>query len=1347
MAGHRPVLRAVAPALMVLVLGCVLSLVGARWFGSRIDRDAEREFQRISAETAAQITQRFKQPLLGLNGMRGLFSASQKVNRAEIHDYIKARDLLEEYSGVRAFGFVKPVHRKDIAAFTKAERADGAPDFTIRQLANKDLDELLVITAIAPASSNARAVGLDVGSDATRKAGAQLAIDTGSAALTGAIDLVQVDRKTPAFLMFLPIFKKGLATSNTEERRRALQGLAFATIVIDELLSKLTDVKAGLLDLELFDSSLGQPEGPKLFDTREQSAEQSPHSSRFTAWRALDLPGRTLALRVNSTRYFDASADHTTPWLLGGSGALISAMLALLFYQQGSGRRRAEQLVQTKTADLNRMAQVVKLTSSAVLMTDPQGRITWINEGFSRMTGYSATEAIGKTAGELLGSGKADPEALETLADTVANGSSCRVEILNRAKGGREYWAEIEIQPERDAHGVLTGFLEIGTDITQRRESEAQAVRDRELLRGSIDALDEAFVLYDPQDRLVLCNDKYREVYSEVAHLIVPGALFEDIIRAGAELGQYSAAVGRVDEWVKERVAAHLGGNATLIQRQANGRTLRIVERKLADGHIVGFRIDITDLVDATDAAQAASRAKSQFLANMSHEIRTPMNAILGMLTLLRKTELSARQADYAVKSEGAAQALLRLLNDILDFSKIEAGKMTLDPQPFGFEQILNNLSVILSTSTGHKPVEVLFDIDAALPVQLVGDAMRLQQVLLNLGGNAVKFTEQGEVVLRVGVIEQSRDAVTLRISVRDSGIGIAPENQARIFKGFTQAEASTTRRFGGTGLGVAISQRLVSLMGAELELQSTPGEGSCFFFTLTLPVCNTGPIKRAPSLGAGEPPPRVLIIDDNPTAREVLQRTCQSLGWTADTCEGGAAALARLQTAHVSETPYQAIFVDWQMPGMDGWQTVQALRESEEVATTTMIAMVTGTGRETLLQRSQSDQALLDDYLVKPLTASMLLQSLQKKDHANQHVPSVPPAVSAPRLTTMRILVVEDNINNQQVARELLQGEGALVRVANDGQAGVHAIANAKIPFDVVLMDLQMPVMDGLEATRVIRQDMGLKDLPIVAMTANAMKSDREVCLAAGMNEHIGKPFDLNALVRLLREQAGWRPVVDAASPVEVALPDPVLQSAAAGVDIEAALHRLGGNQAVYEKLLTSFVRDLRAMPAQLERHIGQEQVKEASRLLHTLKGLAATMGSSTLAERAAAGEKMMAGGASLIDVSAAAEQVRTAIEAALPGLDDLQSALALARHTNQTAAEVDNQPANANALQAALQTLREHLSNSDMAALQAMADLHQRHGSALGEKLVPLQAAVDSLDFAGALPLCEALMAQRAT
>lgn len=393
--------------------------------------------------------------------------------------------------------------------------------------------------------------------------------------------------------------------------------------------------------------------------------------------------------------------------------------------------------------------------------------------------------------------------------------------------------------------------------------------------------------------------------------------------------------------------------------------------------HYVCVRTDITKLVNATEAAKAATTAKSQFLANMSHEIRTPMNAILGMLKLLQKTELTPRQSDYVSKADGASQLLLTLLNDILDFSKMEANKMSLSLQALRVDRLLHEVSACVSSAAGNKPVALRFDIDPALPRALVGDALRLQQVLVNLIGNALKFTEKGEVVLEIELLARSGIDTTLRFSVRDSGIGIAPEHLNHIFDSFSQAESSTTRRFGGTGLGLSIASQLVSMMGGALAVNSVMGQGSTFHFTLTLPASN------------------MIPVDPDMAFKEKL----------------------------VQQRPLEGL----------------------------------------------------------------------------------------------RLLVVEDNLINQLVARELLQSEGALVIVADNGHLGLEAVATANPPFDAVLMDVQMPVMDGLAATHAIRTQLGLRDLPIIALTANAMVTDRETCLAAGMNEHIGKPFALPQLIEVI--------------------------------------------------------------------------------------------------------------------------------------------------------------------------------------------------------------------------------------
>ncbi len=781
----------------------------------------------------------------------------------------------------------------------------------------------------------------------------------------------------------------------------------------------------------------------------------------------------------------------------------------------------------------------------------------------------------------------------------------------------------------------------------------------------------------------------------------------------------------------------------------------------------IGIRTDITankdlekSLQTAKDQAEAATLAKGQFLANMSHEIRTPMNAILGMLHLMHHTDLSKRQLDYVNKAGGAAQSLLGLINDILDFSKIEAGKMVLEVRDFRLDKLLRDLSVIVSSNVGNKPLEVLFDIDPQTPKCLVGDILRLQQVLINLCGNAVKFTANGEVVISVKVLALVDQAVTLRFGVRDTGIGISPENQARIFDGFSQAEASTTRRFGGTGLGLSISRRLVALMGGELSLQSAPGQGSTFSFIIRLPT-GADPAEDSPPM---LPPEQalaahlsVLVVDDNPTARQLLVIMAQSLGWHVDVATDGPQALALVQAR--AGNPYQAIFVDWQMPGMDGWETIirlQALPSQSPV-----VVMVTAHGREMLNQRSADDQARLHGFLVKPVTASMMFDAVADALACRALPPGSPPAPQshAQPLRGMHLLVVEDNLVNQQVAQEMLESEGARVDLACNGQLGIEAVLRANLagaPFDAVLMDIQMPVMDGYAATRVLRQDMGLTALPIIAMTANAMASDRDTCLAVGMNAHIGKPFNLAQLVALLQDtpplaatdpSLGTTPSAKTLSgDLSSGLPLPPVDS----VDTVSALDRLGGNQALYRRVLLSYMDDIAVMPNQLDVCLGQADLKAATRMLHALKGLSATVGANYLAavvRRAEIAVKIALDSPdpdSLSNAKAQGSKLRAAINVTQTVMNIVAQSLEPAPNPPPPRLPV---PSAANALTSCLTQLRElHdlLEASDMHALSVYEDLWPALAQADPGLRQQLESAMSTFNFAYAAGACASLIQQ---
>ena len=933
-------------------------------------------------------------------------------------------------------------------------------------------------------------------------------------------------------------------------------------------------------------------------------------------------------------------------------------------------------------------------------------------------------------------------EALAAAQDRARQASQAPHFWLRQRPGG--IFLEV-----RSAPAPGGGFVSTYTDVSEQRRVEAERENARALLSGAIEAVDEAFVLFDPDDRLVLCNDKYRALYAASADLIVPGARFEDIIRGGAERGQYAAAVGRVDAWVAERMVTHLSGDQMLVQQLDDGTWLRTIERRMADGHIVGFRIDVTDLMQARQAAEQASQMKSQFLANMSHEIRTPMNAILGMLSLLQRTEQTPRQLEYTRKTEGAAKSLLALLNDILDFSKVEAGKMVLDPQPFRIDQMLRDLSVIVSANAGTKPVELMFDADATLPRSLLGDELRLRQVLINLCGNALKFTERGEVTLSVRVLALSEADATIEFAVTDTGIGIAPENQARIFTGFTQAESSTTRRFGGTGLGLAISQRLVALMGGELALHSELGRGSRFSFCLAMSV----PEHVEPPARQSLQRLRTLIVDDNPRSLALLQAMTTALGWQVATATHGEQALELAVEAHAAGAPYQAIFIDWSMPGMDGGQTARRLRQLADAQEPALILMGSAQARELLSRREGEDQRLADGFLAKPVTASMMHDAVidafasQQPAALAQRTATATTTMTRP-LAGLRLLVVEDNPNNQQVARELLEDEGAHITIAHNGQEGVDAVAAAQPAFDAVLMDIQMPVMDGYAATRHIRQTLGRTALPIIAMTANAMASDRAECLAVGMNEHVGKPFDLARLISVLLRLTGrgtapalaLAPAAPTAG-VSKALSALTTLATRHGIDLRAALERYMGKLAVYTRMLQNFERSLHQLPAELAAAVAQGDLGTASRAAHTLRGLAATLGVDRLAAAAGEAETLLLGANAAQHAAACAQAVAAAAVAAAPGIAELTSGLAALAGPAPAAAVT--RAFDAAACRERIAQVADLVNSCDMGALELMTGLREQFSAGangpLRTALAALDSAVSALDFELAARLCQ--------
>lgn len=965
-----------------------------------------------------------------------------------------------------------------------------------------------------------------------------------------------------------------------------------------------------VLNMPLFNKSLNVTNVAAV-----QEKDEANGTPMVYSYRALKDYPLVVALGISL-------GDTLRPWRERALRQGVGLLLVLLFLG-GSTVLLIKQLRRREQVETALQLSEISVLKSSLptLWIGSDARILRVNPAACELHGRSEGQMLALTVHDL--NPGMPQSSWQGHWQRLRTQRNMRFETLHRTGRGDDVPVEVDLS-WIEFGGTEYNFAVI-RDLTLRKQAEEQVQRSAAMLRGAIDAVDEAFVLFDSDDRLVYCNTKYVELYPDMHDVLVPGVSFEDLIRLGAARGLYRESIGRENEWIAERMQAHRSGKLSRIQKRDDGRVLRVIDRKTPDGNIVGIRIDITEMVRATEEAQEASQYKSQFLANMSHEIRTPMNAILGLLTLLQHTDLNSIQRDYAVKSTHAAQSLLGLLNDILDFSKVEAGKMELDPQPVQLEHLLHDVAVILRTALEDKSIELLFEVDASGPAVVVADAMRLQQVLVNLGGNAIKFTAKGQVVLRVinctAPEHVAANTCLLAFSIEDTGIGIAPDKQQHIFSGFSQAEASTTRRFGGTGLGLAICKRLVELMGGQLGLQSELGVGSTFSFSLCLPLHGDVP---KPALAYALEPQQVLLVDDNQMSREIMRAIVQSWNWPVEMVGSGAQALELLRVRG-DKFPFDVIFLDWQMQGMDGWELVRQIRALEPGAQKRpRLVMLSGYGRDALMSRSAQDQALIDAFLFKPVFASELRDAALGRGGGTESL--LQPPVRSRHLEGMRILVVEDNAINQQVAAELLRAQGAQVWLAANGQLGVDAVMAAQPLYDVVLMDIQMPVLDGYGATHKIREDLGLVHLPIVAMTANAMQSDRQACLAAGMNEHIGKPFNMRHLISVLLRVTGRDlPPLEVGGPPAAPQDGGVAQAlknqhgVAPYLDVESAVERLSGMRQLYVEVLQDFLNGLSGIEGEFQQAAANSTMNDLRAQMHTLKGTSATLGAMRLSEYAA--------------------------------------------------------------------------------------------------------------------------------
>ncbi len=1247
MVGQMPRRLWLWPAIAGAV-GLLLTILVVMWANSANTQTDELRFANLTDRLKGEIVRRVGVYHYGLMGTRSVFAASETVERAEFRALVAARNLREEFPGAVGLGFVRRVPRAEMEKFLERTRRDEAPNFTIKT--SGDFGSLYVVEYVEPIETNYGALGIDLAQEATRQEAANRAMRTGEASLTGHVTLVQNGQDGPGFIYLLPVYKNNSPVSTPEERMTNLDGWIYMPLLASRIFKGVGDVADREIDFEVFDAEEASTASLVYDDDGHLGKGDGDFSAKayfdrlFKRTVQLELGGRMWTVVMTTTPKFQ-TASTSVLWGIGLAGVLITGAAIAVLLALGSTAYRARILAQGMTRDMHRLALVAENTTNAVVITDAVGHIDWVNNGFLKLTGFSLDQVRGQLLATFLDSDVADKKAIESLHTAIANGSSCRMELVSRALMGREYVVDIEVQPVRSENHSIIGYVAIETDITAQ-------ITHRNQLASIFRAMAEGLVVMAVDGTIISCNPEAERILGvsreQIFQRTVGGGSWNGIHEdgtpwpndevpitvtlktgeavRGAHMGLYRpngelywisintqairSSDGRIEAAVatfsditqqikattdldiKERMlrtmidqsrqlagilsldgiiidvnrtAMSFGGvndkshvvgkpfwegpwwrhSAQLqewlkgaVARAARGETVRSQTTHPDPSgaiHFVDFSItpvlsgdgkvvmlipegwDVTEsklaadaLLQARDAADTATKSKSEFLANMSHEIRTPMTAILGYTDLLAEewdTGLTPRQRlEYIATIKRNGEHLLSIINDILDLSKIETGKMTVERIDTYPDQIIHDVMSLMNVKAQAKGLKLDVQNITGLPERIQSDPLRLRQILVNLVGNAIKFTEVGGVTVRMMMDKTSAGGPFLKFEVRDTGIGMTSEQMSRLFGAFEQADASTTRKFGGTGLGLRISKRLAEMLGGEINASSVPGTGSTFTLRLA-----TGSLEGVPIVEQG--------------------------------------------------------------------QTSQVVRDSRPAS-----------------QRDQETNLLAG----------------------------------------ARILMAEDGPDNQRLVAHHLRKAGATVTIVENGELAVRAMTkdntvdgrlNPVPPFELILMDMQMPIMDGYTATRLLRTKGST--VPIIALTAHAMSGDADKCLDAGCDDYTAKPIDRAKLIAICAAWIGKdRQFTSQDSDAHrVAATDLAARVREAEVPVkpeEILKSTLADDSALIE-LIGEFVAKLPERANDIQRIRADGDFEELARMAHQMAGAAGSYGYPTLTDAARTLELML--------------------------------------------------------------------------------------------------------------------------
>jgi PAS domain S-box-containing protein len=892
-----------------------------------------------------------------------------------------------------------------------------------------------------------------------------------------------------------------------------------------------------------------------------------------------------------------------------------------------------------------RYRMIVENMHDAITTMDMNLKTTYTSPSEVRLTGFTPEEAMQLTPEQVMTPAshavarKTIEEALikEFSGEPVDLYASVNMDLEVYHKNGNTVWLDVTASFNRDETGKPVEIMLVSRDITERKKMEKALQESEANYRSIFDNSAEGIFQSTIEGKFIIVNPAMADIlgYASVEEMIDHDAGFSDVFYVSSSRRDDFFNLMRIQGYVKDFEFQAYRKSKDTIEVSLNahhvcddsGRAIYF-EGRLGD---VSERKRIEELKIAKELAEHADNAKSEFLANMSHEIRTPMNAIIGFSGLALKQELSTKVRDYLNKIDGSAKSLLGLINDILDFSKVEAGQLKFESIDFNLQNIFNKIGDMFSFKTARKGVELIMSVAEDVPCELVGDPLRLEQVLINLTSNAIKFTEAGHILVKADLEMKTEKICRIKFICSDTGIGIKEDQLSLLFNAFSQADTSITRKYGGTGLGLAISKQLVGMMHGEILVQSEINKGSTFTFTAEFA---RQPEEKESHITAPSDLQnlRILVADDNKVIRKIFVGQLEALKFQAQAVESGEAAIRELERAQeAKEKPYDLVLMDWNMPGIDGLEASKRIKQNEVLSKIPAIIMITAFGRDEMMKMAEAEK-IINAYIIKPTNQSVLFNMILNVFGKNIQRTTNSKMISnessiKEKMEGAKVLLVEDNVINQQLATELLESIGLDITIANNGQEAVDAVKTS--PYDIVLMDVQMPVMSGYEAATLIRQDSRFKDLPIIAMTAYAMSGARDQCLEAGMNDYVSKPIDPDHLFSMLIKwtKAG---LIHAKTQTQNRYDTPGVQNmdgsfpqSITGIDIASGLNRANGNQILYAKLLVEFAGKYATIKDEIKNTIHQQDMKTAERLAHTLKGVAGNISATGIQTAAGALEE----------------------------------------------------------------------------------------------------------------------------